>query len=415
MHRALFGFIVLLTLGLAGAASAQPPAGVPPPAATLAPAEAQRIFTDLLQRFFDAYARKDIAGMTALYHTGGPARVRRNVILVEFDLRQIAIGGLTVLKAGADAGGGRARAVVDPKVAEEKTKRVRSERRVRDFTFLPDEAGTWKIWNEVSPAGELARRLLAAPAAERDALLAAEPELSSDDTLTGLVAEAGRLQAQQRYDQVLDALGLQTKLAKALGNLEALGRGFIQTGSLRMLTGGYAEAGAAFSAAREAFVTLEDRGEVAACDANLANLAYMQGRFAEAAENYQKAYEVFERLNEDARMASVLHGLGNALYMQMEFVRALDCYTKAITILQRTRDRYGESSALQAIAMVHKELGDYAAAIDTWRKSLALAQAAGDEAAMAKAWTGMGDLYRLQGDLARALEHQTRSLEIGHG
>ena len=59
--------------------------------------------------------------------------------------------------------------------------------------------------------------------------------------------------------------------------------GLVQIGSLRMLTGGYPEAGEAFAAARGAFVTLEDRGEVAACDANLANLAYMQGRFAEAA------------------------------------------------------------------------------------------------------------------------------------
>ncbi len=264
----------------------------------------------------------------------------------------------------------------------------------------------------MSPAGELARRLLATPVADRDALIAAEPELSSNDTLTGLTAEAGRLQQQQRFDAVLDALGLQVQLARTLGNLDALGHGLVQTGSLRMLTGGYPEAGEAFAAAREAFAALEDRGEVAACDANLANLAYMQGRFAEAAENYQKAYEVFERLNEDARMASVLHGLGNALYMQTEFVRALDCYTRTITILQRTKDKYGESSALQAIAMVHKELGDYAAAIDTWRKSLALAEAAGDVAGTAKAWTGIGDLYRLQGDLARALEHQTRGLEI---
>ena len=87
MHRALTAFIVLLAVGLAAAASAQPPASAPAPAATLTPAEAQRIFTDLLQRFFDAYARKDIEGMTTLYHPGGPARFRRNVILVEFDLR----------------------------------------------------------------------------------------------------------------------------------------------------------------------------------------------------------------------------------------------------------------------------------------------------------------------------------------
>ncbi len=350
--------------------------------------------------------------MTTLYHPGGPARFRRNVVLVEFDLRQVELGGLAVKNASADAGGGRARAILDLTVTEEKTKRVRSERRVRDFTFLPDDTGTWRIWNEVSPAGELARRLLATPAADRDALIAAEPEMSSDDALTGLTIEAGRLQAQQSYDQVLDALALQTRLARTLGNLEALGRGLIQTGSLRMLTGRYVEAAEAFSGAREAFVAVGDRGEVAGCSANLANIAYMQGRFAEAAESYQQAYEVFEQLNEDARMASVLHGLGNALYMQTEFARALEYYTRAVTILQRTKDTRGESSALQAIAMVHKELGDYSAAIETWRRSLALAETGGDLAGVAKAWTGIGELFRLQGDLGRALEHQAKGLQI---
>ncbi len=412
MHRALIAVIVLSALPIAAAATAQPPATVAAPAAVLTPADAQRIFTDFLQRFFEAYARKDLEGMTSLYHPGGPARFRRNVILVEFDLRQIELGGLVVRSASADAGGGRARAILELKVTEEKTRRVRTERRVRDFTFLPDDTGTWRIWNEVSPAGELARRLLATPAADRDALIAAEPEMSSDDALTGLTIEAGRLQAQQRYDQVLDALALQTRLARTLGNLEALGRGLIQTGSLRMLTGRYVEAAEAFSGAREAFVALGVGGEVAGCDANLANIAYMQGRFTEAAELYQKAYEVFEQLNEDARMASVLHGLGNAFYMQTEFARALEYYTRAVTVLQRTKDKYGESSALQAIAMVHKELGDYSAAIDTWRKSLALAEAGGDLAGAAKAWTGIGELFRLQGDLGRALNHQAKGLQI---
>jgi tetratricopeptide (TPR) repeat protein len=379
---------------------------------TLTAAEAERVFKEILQRFFEAYARKDLDGMTTLYHPGGPARFRRNVVLVEFDLRQVELGGLTVRNASADAGGGRARAILDLKVADEKTKKVRNERRVRDFTFLPDDTGAWRIWNEVSPAGELARRLLATPSADRDALIAAEPEMSSDDTLTGLASEAGRLQAQQRYDQVLDALAIETTLARLLGNMDALGGALIQTGSLRMLTGRYPEAADAFTGAREAFVATGNPGEIAGSDANLANLAYMQGRFAEAADRYQQAYDVFERLNDDPRMASVLHGLGNALYMQTEFTRALEYYARAITVLERTRDKYGESSALQAIAMVHKELGDYAAAIDTWRKSLALAEAGGDLAGVAKAWTGIGELFRLQGDLARALEHQVKGLRI---
>ncbi len=406
---------VLLAVMLAGRpwnASAQAPSATARAATALAPAEAQRTFTALLQRYFEAYARKDLEGMTALWHPGGPARSRRNVVLVEFDLRQVEVAGLAVRNAGADPGGGRARAILDLTVTNEKTRKVRRERRIRDFTFLQDDAGAWKIWNEVSPAGELARHLLAVPAADRDALVASEPELSSDDTLAGLSIEAGRLQGLQRYADVLDALTAQTRLARSLDDQEAVGRSQLQIGSLRMLTGRYPDASDAFSAARDAFVAVANPAEIAACDANLANLAYMQGRFAEAAERYQQACDVFERLNDDARTASVLHGLGNALYMQTEFSRALEFYTRAVTVLQRTKDKYGESSALQAMALVHKELGDYPAAIDAWRKSLALAEAGGDVAGTAKAWAGLGEVFRLQGDLARALEHQFRSLQL---
>jgi tetratricopeptide (TPR) repeat protein/CHAT domain-containing protein len=382
------------------------------PATALEPAEAGRIFADLLQRFFRAYAAKDIEGMAALWHPAGPARARRNVVVVEFDTRQIAMAGLDVQNASADAGGGKARAVLDLSVTDARTANVRRERRVRDFTFLPDETGTWRIWNEVSPAGELARQLLAVPAGDRDGLLAARPELASDDTLAGLRNEAGTRQAQGKVEAVLDVLAAQAWLARRLGNQDSLGRSLIESGSVRMRGGRFEEASADFNTARDAFAAAGNAEEVAACDANLANVAYAQGRMAEAAERYERAYAVFEKMNDDPRMASMLHGMGNALYMQSEFSRALTYYTRALDVLRRSNDKYGQVNVLQALALVHKELGDYTASADMWRQTLALADASGDRAGSAKANAGLGEIRRLQGDLARALEHHLEALRI---
>jgi len=390
--------VVVLSGTIPDRASAQPPpasslaptvssqqTGAPKAAQTLTAAEAERTFKELLQRYFEAYARKDIEGMTTLWHTGGPARYRRNVVLVEFDLRQVDLAGLTVHNAGADPGGGRARALLELRVTNTKTKRVRNERRIRDFTFLQDDSGAWKIWNEVSPAGELARRLLAVPADQRDALIASEPELSSDDTLAGLTNEAGRLQGLQKPDEVLDALGAQGRLARALGNQDVLGTSLMRVGSLRMMTGRYPEASEAFTAAREAFVTEENQAEIAACDANLANLAYMQGRFAEAGERYQQAFDVFEKQNDDARMASTLHGLGNALYMQTDFSRALEYYR------------------LQ---------GDLGRALQHHLKSLQLWEQVKSVATRAASTYAIGQLYALQRNFARAIEFYQKALEL---
>ena len=178
-----------------------------------------------------------------------------------------------------------------------------------------------------------------------------------------------------------------------------------------MRLGRYPEASAAFTTAREAFTAAGNDEEVAACDANLGNMAYMQGRFAEAAERYERAYAVFEKLNDDARMASTLHGMGNACLHAERLLAGAPATTPAPSaIYQRTKDKYGEANALQAMALVHKELGDYGAAADVWRRTLALTEAGGDRAGTAKAYAGLGEIYRLQGDLARALEHQLKAL-----
>jgi tetratricopeptide (TPR) repeat protein/CHAT domain-containing protein len=370
------------------------------------------VFRGVLQRYYEAYVRKDLDAMAAVWHPSGPARARRNVVRLEFDTRDVALAGLTVENASADAGGGRARAIIDLAVTNTKTKAARRERRVRDFTFMPDDAGQWRIWNEASLSLQLARRLLSAPAGDRESLLAADPELASDDTLDGLTVEAGRLQGLGQQADVLGILAVQGWLARALGNQEVLGTSLIRTGSLHMLMGRQAEAADAFTAARQAFTAAGLRDEIAACDANLANLAYMQGRFAEAADRYQLALEVFERMNDDGRMASVLHGLGNALYMQTEFARALEQYRRAMTVLERTEDKRGLAAVHQAIALVYKEQGEYALAAESWRLSLGLHESLKDLAGAAKAWSGLGEIERLQGDLGSALDHHVKSLQL---
>ena len=116
--------------------------------------------------------------------------------------------------------------------------------------------------------------------------IAAEPEMSSNDTVDGPDLRSRPLQQQQRYDAVLDALGLQVRLARTLGDVESAGRGSSdRLAGMRLAASG---GGRGVRRARAAFVTLGNRGEVAACDADLANLAYMQGRFAEAAEGLRR-------------------------------------------------------------------------------------------------------------------------------
>ncbi len=375
-------------------------------------AEAEREFTTLLQRYVEAYARKDLDGMAALWHPKGPARYGRNVFAYEFELRDTVLSGLTLREVAVDAAGGRARAIIDLRVTDAKTHRTRAERRVRDFTFLRDDTGTWTIWNEASPALQLARRLLDAPPDRRWSLIEAEPELASDDALTGLGVEAAQVGGAGQFADRLAILELQARLARQIGHDAVLGGSLVQAGLVLQIEGRFDDAARAFSEARDAFQRIGNEGEAAAGDANLGAVAYLKGQFAEAADLYRRASDTFERLHDDPRTASSLHGWGNTLYMQGEFAFALERYERAASIFDRLHDNGGLVGVLQAIALVHKELGDYPPAADAWQRSVQLAVSAKDPAAIARAWSGLSDTYRLEGDLARALEYQLQAVRV---
>ena len=382
----------------------------PPSVGAVAAGQAEADLRQLVTRYYEAYARKDLAALGTLWHPKGPGRSARNVMQVEFELRDAAVRSISLSDLSVDAGGGRARAIVEMDVRELKTGRSRTERRVREMTFLQDE-GVWKVWNDASSAMLLARRLLSVPAAERAALLSAEPELVSDDALTGLGLEASRLRLQGGMTATLDAITAREQVARKLNNEHALASSLLDSGLLLQVMGQIAEAGKAFAEARDLFARVGTRTEVANLDANLAAVDYLGGNYAAAATRYQQALAVFEAANERPRMASILHGIGNAHYMQGQFERALEAYDRTLAISEATDSKFGAASVLQAIALVHKELGNYGQAAEAYGRSAGISAESRDVTGEGKALQGLGEIYRLQGEHVLALQSFHRALE----
>jgi tetratricopeptide (TPR) repeat protein len=391
-------------------AAAQPPVQSPPAAPAAAPAD-EAAFKALLQRYYDAVARKDIEALEQVWHSGGPARSQRNLLIVDFEVRDVVLERLSLSQASADAGGGRARVVADLSITTIKTKKTRRERRVRDITFLPD-AGTWKIWNEASAGDRLAQRLLSAPDAERDRLIASEPELVSDDALSGLTREVTRMRGQGISPRILEVLALQGRLARAVGNSAVLGRSRLDAGLIHQITGNVEAAGPAFAEARDAFVEAGDAAEVAACDMNLGNVAYLQRNYPKALEHYERSLGEYEAIKDELRAASLRHSLGNVLFMQGEFEKAIESYQTGLAVLERAGDTFSAARVLQALGRVHKELGSYGLAADVWARCVELSLKTGDTTGAATALQTIGEVRRLQGDFGRALESYTKSLGL---
>jgi tetratricopeptide (TPR) repeat protein/CHAT domain-containing protein len=414
------GCLPCLTLSvvvLAHPALAQPPATTPSPAAAKPAADgaqapdAAGLFRDVLTRYYEAYARKDLPAIEALWHPGGPARNARNLLEVDFESRSVTLRGVQVVQASIDAGGGRARALIDLDVKDLKTSRGRHERRLRELTFLQDGT-TWKIWNDGGPGlgVQVASRLLGTPAGERAALVASDPEVRSDDVLAGLAFAANGLRSQGKLADVIDAQTVRASLARALGNDAVLAAALQDVGLVQQVLGRRDEAAQAFSEARDLFVKVGTRMDVAIADSNIAGVDYVRGEYASAADHYRSALETFEAETDGPRAASALHGLGNALYMQGDFEPALASYQRCLALHDASDNKYSASSVLQAIALVHKEVGNYSAAVDAYGRSGVLSTAMGDMVGVARAEHGLGELYRLTGDYASALQHLAASL-----
>ena len=407
---AAFGCLVLVSPDTWGAPPPrdQDPGRPPAAPATLQGGEPE--FRAVLEQYYEAVARKDIEALERLWHSGGPARSQRNLLVLDFETRDVALRSLTLSQVAADAGGGRARMVADLTTTTRKTQQTRRERRVRDLTFLP-EAGAWKIWNDASAGDRLAQRLLSLTDAERDAVIAAEPELLSDDALSGLTRALTQMR-QSMSPRLLEVLALQGRLARAVGNSGVLARSLLDAGLIYQVTGNLESAAPAFADAREVFVEAGDAAGVASCDMNLGNAAYGRRDYAAAFEYYQAALSAFEALKDEPRTASLRHSLGNVYFMQGEFERAVESYQQGLAIFERTQDPYSASRLLQALGQVHKETGNYAAAAAVWGKCAEVNLQTKDRTGAAHALRSMGEVYRLQGDFSRALESHTKSLAL---
>lgn len=384
----------------------------PPPAhaGQSVPADPGAVFRQLLTSYYKAYEQRDLAAMEGLWHPKGPARLARNLVELELERLKPALVSLQVKQAACDAGGGRARAVVDLDLTDAATGKTRRERRVREFTFLED-GGAWKIWNEGTATGHrLAVRLLAASPSERAELLASDDEMRSDDTLRGLGREFNELRSRGLNDRTLDALGVQIDLARALGNRPVLARCLLDAGLVYQVVGRLDEAGRAFVESRGLYAQIGTPAEVAALDANIASVDYVRGDYASAADRYRQALAVFEATGDEGRTANTLHSLGNSRFMLGEFEASLADYQRCLATNEKTGNKYGVSSVLLAMAALHKELGDYSTAIDAYTRSAAISAESGDQLNAARAEDGIGDVHRLVGDYARALERYAASI-----
>lgn len=385
------GFILVLAI------VTRPPDQLP---ASMPAGDAERQLQALVEEYYRAYAKEDLRAMEALCHPDGPAQDARKVIEAELASRDAALERVQLFDVAVDAGGGRARGVIELRITVQGRRRL--ERRARDFTFLP-YGGAWRLWNEASAGRRLAIRALAIPSDALDAAIAVDPELVSDDVLSGLAMEAMMARTRGDGSEAMRATELRLRLAREARHEAAMATCLTEIGLQHQLAGRYADAGSAFREARALAEANGTPGERAAADMNVAAIDYLEARYPEAIEGYERARRVFESEGDREGTARALHSLGNAHYLLGEYERALDAYGLTVRLHEETGNRAALAAVHLASGLVHRDLGNHAEAAAAYRTAATLADEIGDVVSAARGWQGLGEVRRLEGGFSAAL------------
>lgn len=278
------------------------------------------------------------------------------------------------------------------------------------LTFVR-EADDWKVVSEGNPASDLAGALAAASTSEeREALLAAEPDLLDRSLVvafariaTGAAMSRNYVRAQELFERVLE-LARRTKSRKEEGEaLQNLGNAFYFQRKFPE----------ALSRFEERLVLERERGDDEAFAAALVGagtIRYSLAEYTEALKQYRLALAIQERLDDRVSSASTLISTGNVRYLQGDFPGAIRDYTRSRDLYRSFAYTDGEARALEGLGRTYAAQGDYAAALTAYSGVLAEGRARGDRARQGSATQSLGDIHVRLGnaDAARKFYEESR-------
>ena len=349
------------------------PRALPPHAAS---ASQENTPSEVVEKFFFAYSKKDLEGFMALWSAKSPDfESRRKQTQELFNTRdRFQIEGLTLGQPILEPDKAKVRASLVMNAIELKTgKPAPGSGKLTRNLYLVREDGNWKVWREVAAEEDLAATLMTAKTgSERETLLAANKEL-----VTATLWEA---------------------LSKQ--------------GDKQTLLGNYPEATIHFNLAHELAEKISDQRGVAVALLGLAAVSRMQGKYAPASEYAQKSLSLNEQLGNKAGLANALSEQGSINLAQGDAKKALEVFKRSMLLREELADQAGIASLLNNIGIAYRRLSEYRLAIEHYQKSFALAEASDNKVLMARTLNNLGAVHGALGNYELALAYYRKSLPL---
>lgn len=325
----------------------------------------------LVDRYFDAFVRRDVDAYASLWDPTSPdLPARRQAVAQLFATSTYNFTTPHISRLKVDGPN------ANVWITTRRTMMRGNSSFITDVALaldLRNESGEWKIRRETSAVAELARMLASASdESERNELLSLDPALLTRDLVALLHGESDRLFARRDY-------------AKALEFNQLIQRVASQTG----LSGDEASAWRAIGDAH-----------------------YYRKEYPKALEAYQKSLGLEENLRRDYDLMNLWMSTGLVLTALERPNEAIEAYSRTVTLGEKVGDKVGTADALERISKIHQDEGRFGEATKVLLQALALRETMFDRAAMASTLIRVAELEYDQGEADAAINYYRRSLSV---
>jgi CHAT domain-containing protein/tetratricopeptide (TPR) repeat protein len=400
--------LCLLTLGL----NFSGPALALPQSTSSAPFEEASLRV-VVEEYFSAYGKKDLAGVVALWSERSPSLATYKQSLErQFTSEDLSFGRSAISRVKVEREKAILRVTIALTSINRKNQEKSEQRLVRIFEFIR-EGKQWKVWRYAPAAEDLARALAKADnEAERAGLLAEEKELVGVELGRALLTQGEQLISQGDYKRAIEIYKLTSKIAEQLNDKDITAIAIRGIGNVQRLQGNYSHALEQYQKSLKISEEISNKIGIAKALQNIGVVQCSRGDYIEALESFHKGLRIIEEIGDKLGLTIVLNNIGFVQNAQGNITEGLEQYQKSLKISEEIGDKPGIAVALSNIGTAYRAQGNYTEALEQYQKSLKISEEIGDKFVTAGALSNIGNVHYWQGDYAQALEQHRKSLKI---
>ena len=366
--------------------------------------------------FVEAYQRKDVDGLTALWSSKG---AERETFIADFRQTVSLVGSIEmksfeIRRASVEGTSATVRIKVDMQATDLKSGKPATGFGPQNRTLrLIKEDGQWKVSQYEASERELAAKLLSAKTeSDQNALLEAEPDLITVELAQALRKQAETLIQRREQSQALIALQLTRSIGERIGDEKTIAFAATNTGVIYYSRGEYQQALDTFEKNLSLEPVKRDTAITARTLNNIGMIKRVFGDNAAALDYVQRSQRLAEQVGDKKLLGNTLNNIGIINRDLGNYARALEYLEKGLTLSEALGDKVSTSLTLNNIGATYGLQGNHSLALEYFQRALKLSQAADDKPIIANTLNNVGLTYHKNRDYPRALEYYQQSLAL---